>query len=110
MPADTVTIRYGKREQGFRRSEWWRTVWIDDGLQPEREFRVGHYTDGKPRKIAYRGGQRGFWWYGEVYHEGRSIWTHRVGKSLGVEGILKAAGIIDHDAQIKRCGIPARTP
>ena len=73
---------------------WWRTVTVtrDDGT--ETTYRVGVYTDGKPRRIAYRGNQRGYHWYGCVMHEGKSIWEGRVGKSLGVRGVLKRAEII----------------
>jgi len=93
-----IQLHDDKRENSFG-SGWWRSVTItkDDGAGREIEtvFRVGVYSDGKPRKIAYRGGARGFWWYADVMSEGRLVWTGRVSKSIGVRGILKAAEIIE---------------
>lgn len=108
MSHHNVTIHYGKREQGWRRGEWYQTVTVTREGRESVDYRLSHYTDGRPRKIAYRGGQRGFWWWGEVRHDGRSLWNDRVDKSTGVTGILKAAGIIGDDDHIRRCGIPAQ--
>jgi hypothetical protein len=52
---------------------------------------------GKSVRIPYkpRGKNRGWQWHGEVYSNGRCIWSGRVPGSLGVHGILVDAGIVD---------------
>ena len=68
---------------------WWRTVRVL-GVR----YRVGLWTDGRPVKIAYRGGQRGFRYWGQVMCDGKSIFCERVPATLGARGILKRAEII----------------
>ena len=52
---------------------------------------------GKSVRIPFkrRGQNRGWQWHGEVYQNGRVVWSGRVPGSLGCNGILEEAGIID---------------
>ena len=55
---------------------------------------------GKVVRIAFkpRGQNKGFHWTGFVRSaSGKTIWSGRVGKSNGIRGLLKAAGLVSSE-------------
>lgn len=79
---------------------WYRTVKVG-----EQEYSVA-VKRGKMVRIPYkpRGQNHGYHWYGSVYkistNSGR-VWEDRVPKSIGVRGMMIAAGIINNEEETK---------
>lgn len=56
---------------------------------------------GKSVRIRYkpRGKNRGWHWHGNVYSNGRCLWSDRVPGSIGVRGLLIEAGVFDQQEE-----------
>lgn len=76
---------------------WWATATLEDG----RAYRVG-VERGRMVRIPFkpRGQNRGWEWEGHVMDQrtARTVWCGKVSGTIGVRGLLVAAGLLADQA------------